>query len=336
MERQLEAAETYSEIRRLMREAEALKVLLSEVAAVKQEAEWVVLRGNQRIAEELEKIPKAAGRPSKILPLPGKNKSGKAATGIKHTSRSRLKKLKDVKPKVLRKMAEQLWETGKDATVKAIIGEVKTEEIRQNRKAFEKRRKSGGTLSDLQALIDSGQRFPVIYADPPWTFKVYSGKGKARSAERHYDTASLDSIKALPIGQLATDNSALLIWAVWPEIGGALDVIEAWGFEYKTVGFVWVKTVSETNDDLHTGMGYWTRANTEVCLLATRGSPQRQNKDVHQVIMAPVGEHSAKPEEARRRIERLLIGDYLEAFGRKPVPGWTVWGNEVGAKEAAE
>jgi len=80
---------------------------------------------------------------------------------------------------------------------------------------------------------------------------------------------------------------------------------------------------------LHTGMGYWTRSNSESCLIATKGSPLRLATDVHQIVMAPVGEHSAKPEEVRRRIERLFPGPYLELYGRKLVPGWTVWGNEI-------
>jgi N6-adenosine-specific RNA methylase IME4 len=80
---------------------------------------------------------------------------------------------------------------------------------------------------------------------------------------------------------------------------------------------------------LFTGMGYWTRANSECCLLATRGSPVRIARDLHQVITAPVAEHSRKPDEARLRIQRLLNGPYLELCGRLPVDGWTVWGNEV-------
>jgi N6-adenosine-specific RNA methylase IME4 len=76
-------------------------------------------------------------------------------------------------------------------------------------------------------------------------------------------------------------------------------------------------------------MGYWSLANAEMCFIATKGSPLRLASDVHQVVMAPVGEHSAKPEEVRRRIERLFPGPYLELYGRKPVPGWTVWGNEI-------
>lgn len=185
----------------------------------------------------------------------------------------------------------------------------------------------GCTIEDLGALVRAGKRFSVIYADPPWSFKVYSGKGKQRSAERHYDTMSLDEIKALPVADLAADDCALMLWSVFPELPGALDVIAAWGFTYKTVGFVWVKKTS--GDNLHWGMGYWTRANAEVCLLATRGAPKRQAMDVHQIIESPVGEHSRKPDEVQVRIERLLSGPYLELFGRRAVPGWTVWGNQI-------
>jgi N6-adenosine-specific RNA methylase IME4 len=169
----------------------------------------------------------------------------------------------------------------------------------------------------------------VILADPAWKFRAYSPKGEQRSAVRHYDTSSLDAIKALPVADLAMDDCALFLWGVWQELPGALDVIKAWGFEYKTVAFVWVKQ-NRDGHGLFTGMGYWTRANSEFCLLATKGSPLRLAQDVHQVIEAPVGEHSAKPEEVRRRIERLFPGPYLELYARdQEVPGWTLWGNEI-------
>jgi N6-adenosine-specific RNA methylase IME4 len=183
-------------------------------------------------------------------------------------------------------------------------------------------------VHDLNRLIAAGQRFSVICADPPWRFETWSAKGQGRSAEQHYRTESLDEIKQFPIGQLAADNCALFLWATWPNLVAALDVIEAWGFTYKTCGFVWVKQ-NRSGNGLFTGLGKWTRANTEPCLLATRGSPRRQAKDVHQVIMSPVGKHSRKPDEAQVRIERLLAGPYLELFARRPTPGWTVFGNEI-------
>lgn len=101
----------------------------------------------------------------------------------------------------------------------------------------------GCTVKDLDKLIFTGKKFAVITADPPWSFNVYSGKGKARSADRHYDTQSLDDIKALggKVQALATDDCALFLWAVMPELPGAIDVIAAWGFTYKTVAFTWIK-----------------------------------------------------------------------------------------------
>ncbi len=188
-------------------------------------------------------------------------------------------------------------------------------------------------------MAASGRKFGVICPDPPWTFEVYSGKGKQRSAERHYDTASLDEIKALPVAALAADDCALLLWAVWPNLDAALEVIAAWGFKYQTAGLLWVKTnesaelVALDGTGLHWGMGYHSRANTEPLLLATRGSPRRLAADVHQVVIAPVTEHSEKPDEVYRRIERLYPAPRLELFARKPREGWTVWGDEVPAAE---
>jgi N6-adenosine-specific RNA methylase IME4 len=208
------------------------------------------------------------------------------------------------------------------------------EKILTSRNNYEARDKEA-VIGDLKAMAEAEQKFSVIYADPPWEFKVYSGKGKSRSAERHYDCSSLEAIKALPVKDLAAPDAALFLWAVWPELTGALEVIKAWGFEYKTIGLLWVKSSPNAEQigldgaGLHWGMGYWTRANTEPCLFATRGNPQRLDKGVHQVIIAPVGEHSAKPPDARRQITRLIVGPYLELFARQAADGWTSWGDEL-------
>lgn len=223
--------------------------------------------------------------------------------------------------------------TGADVA-KLAEKQIKRVERQQEREATPRDYRDGGKVEDLATLAASGFRAGVVYADPPWSFEVYSGKGKDRSAERHYDTQSLDDIAALPVAPCCADDCALLMWAVMPELPGALQVIKAWGFTYKTTGFVWVKQ-NRSGEGLFTGMGYWSRANAEVCLLATRGSPQRLAADVHQVVMSPVSAHSRKPGEVRERIQRLLGGPYLELYGRAAVPGWTVWGNEI-ASEAAE
>jgi N6-adenosine-specific RNA methylase IME4 len=132
----------------------------------------------------------------------------------------------------------------------------------------------------------------------------------------------------LPVAKLAAPDSALFLWTVMANIRETLDVIAAWGFIYKTAGFVWVKQ-NKQNEGLFMGMGNYTRTNTELCLLAIKGKPKRLHADVHQVVMAPIGEHSAKPEEVRQRIERLYRGPYLELYARRGAAGWTTWGNEL-------
>ena len=223
---------------------------------------------------------------------------------------------------------EQFIADARDSVNRAVKSAIRSIEIESEGDAYIEQLDDGCTVADLDSLIASGKKYSVIYADPPWSFNVYSGKGKIRSADRHYDTQSLDDIRAMPVAQLAADDCALMMWAVMPELPGALEVIKAWGFTYKTVAFTWVKE-NRSGNGLFWGMGYWTRANAEVCLLATRGAPKRQAMDVHQIIMSPVSEHSRKPDEAQVRIERLLPGPYLELYGRRPTPGWTVWGNQI-------
>lgn len=140
---------------------------------------------------------------------------------------------------------------------------------------------------------------------------------------------STEEIGALPVAGLADKDCALFLWATFPMLPDALDTIRAWGFTFKTVAFVWIKLAPKA-DSIYWGLGYWTRANAEICLLATRGQPRRQAKNVHQVIISHIEEHSKKPDEARRRIEALM-GDVprIELFARQTAPGWDVWGNEV-------
>ncbi len=210
---------------------------------------------------------------------------------------------------------------------------IKAVEIAQARASYEARAEVGSRVEDLVAVAASGRRFGVILADPPWEFHTYSWKGKQRSAERYYDCKSIADVMALPVAALAAKDCALFLWSVCPELPGALDVVRAWGFEFKTKAFTWIKQ-NPSGKGLHTGTGYWTRANSEDVWLATRGNPQRLDMGVHQVVMAPVGKHSEKPAEVHGRIERLLAGPYLELFARAERPGWTAWGNEI-AREAA-
>lgn len=206
---------------------------------------------------------------------------------------------------------------------------VKEFEIERAQRRHGKMIEHGCTVDDLIALAESGKRFAVVYADPPWPWSTFGPLGRIRScADHHYGLSTLEEIKALPVASLAADDAVLLLWGTWPRLPDVLEVIKAWGFTYKTDAFLWVKQNAD-GDGLHTGMGYWTRSNSEYCLLATKGAPQRLATDVHQIILAPVGEHSAKPEDIHRRIERLLAGPYLELYARKAIAGWWCWGDEI-------
>lgn len=170
--------------------------------------------------------------------------------------------------------------------------------------------------------------YGVICADPPWHFAVRSPKGAGRSAETHYGTMSLSAIEALPVASWAAADCALFMWAIDPMLPHALRVMERWGFVFKTVGFYWTKTNADGSP--FTGMGYWTRANPEQCLLGTRGNPKRLSMSVRRLITAPRREHSRKPDEIyTERIPALLPGPYLEMFARTSRPGWDAWGNET-------
>lgn len=180
------------------------------------------------------------------------------------------------------------------------------------------------------------KHYRVIYADPPWTFATYSRKGKGRSPEAHYDCMTLEDIKALPVAEWAADDAVLLLWTTDPLLEKAFDVIRAWGFMYKTVGFYWAK-LNKGNGKLafdersfFTGLGFWTRANPEPCLLATRGHPKRRAADVRKLVVSPRREHSRKPDEVYDRVEALCEGPYLEMFARSSRPGWDSWGTEAG------
>ena len=140
---------------------------------------------------------------------------------------------------------------------------------------------------------------------------------------------SIDELCALPVETLAEKDCLLFLWATFPQLPEALRLIKAWGFSFKTVAFVWLKLNRKSLTGFY-GLGYWTRGNAEICLLAKRGKPKRRSAGVHQFIISPVEEHSKKPDVTRDKIIELA-GDLprVELFARQKAPGWDAWGNEV-------
>jgi len=177
-------------------------------------------------------------------------------------------------------------------------------------------------------------KFSILYVDPAWSYKCWSKKGKGRTATHHYDVMTIEDIKALPVNEIAGDNAVLFLWITFPLLPGALEVIEAWAFTYKTNGFTWVKR-NRKSKSWFWGMGYYTRANAEICIVATKGKVlSRQSKAVHSIIDTPIEEHSKKPDVVRDRIVELF-GDVprIELFARQQAKGWVALGDEIDGKD---
>lgn len=182
-------------------------------------------------------------------------------------------------------------------------------------------------------IFNTEKRYDVIYADPPWSYQQH-GNSKGTTKGK-YDTMSTKDICNLPVGEISSEKAILFMWATFHNIGEALEVIKKWGFIYKTAAFVWAKK-NRKSDSYFWGMGAYTRANAEVCLLAvrsgTRASDMVKRHDIHQIVDAPIERHSKKPDIVREKI-KALIGNAphcIELFARQNSEGWDCWGNEVG------
>lgn len=185
-------------------------------------------------------------------------------------------------------------------------------------------------------IFNTDKKYNIIYADPPWCYsdkRKTGGKNNphgAGGAEKHYNTMPTQEICDLPVKELADENCMLVMWTTAPMIFEAKKVIEAWGFNYKTFGFVWVKMTNDMKKVRGDGIGNYTIQNAEYCLIASKGKYWRNKTGVKQILLAPKQEHSKKPNETRERIVELF-GDVprIELFARQNVEGWDCWGNET-------
>lgn len=178
-------------------------------------------------------------------------------------------------------------------------------------------------MADPSPALDTVQRYPVIYADPPWRYE--HAESVTREIENHYPTMTLDDICAMPVAALATDDAALFLWATSPKLAEALRVVEAWGFSYRTCA-VWHKP--------QIGMGYYFRQQHELLLIATRGDMPAPPPAARpgSVVTVDRGRHSTKPAEFAEIIERMYPTlPRIELFCRSPRAGWAVWGNQSAA-----
>jgi len=170
------------------------------------------------------------------------------------------------------------------------------------------------------------KKYNIIYADPAWSYK---GEMMNSSVTDHYSVMTIDDIVNLPVKDIADNNCILFMWVTLPKLNEFMKVVNGWGFEYKTTAFVWVKKNKKT-DSFFMGLGRWTRANPEICILATKGKISRLRADIRQLQIHPIEKHSKKPDIFKELITDL-VGDLprIELFARETAEGWDSWGNEV-------
>jgi len=203
--------------------------------------------------------------------------------------------------------------------------------------------------------------FNVIYADPPWFYNDRHLASRTKSGAKtrfglgaagRYNVMKTEDICSIPVQDITADNCALFLWTTFPQLDAGLEVMKAWGFDYKTIGFLWIKLNPRRARGRHTwigngidfmhylsffGIGYYTKHNPEPCLLGIKGKMKPVSNKVSNLIYAPKGGHSTKPEIVRTKIEELF-GDVprVELFARDTVPGWTALGNEIDGKDIRE
>ncbi len=179
-------------------------------------------------------------------------------------------------------------------------------------------------------------KYKIIYADPPWKFKNYSDKWhkdrqESRWVENEYNCMTFEDMCKMPIKEMCEKDAVCFMWVTFPKLKEGLALLEAWGFEYKTNAFTWIKKNKKNTKTNFWGMGFYTRANAEICILGTKGKVlPRLSHGVHSVIESPIREHSRKPDEARNKIIELF-GELprIELFSRTKTEGWDVWGNQT-------
>jgi len=237
--------------------------------------------------------------------------------GVSHDTIAKVQKIQEKAPEVVKEKIKS--------------GEVSINQAYQQVRRLEKIEKIEEKLISKQEpsksidIYNTEKKYNIIYADPAWSY--YEGGNKAQSV--HYKTMSMESICNLPVKNITDDNCILFLWVTFPILQECFKVIESWGFKYSTCGFNWIKKnkVSDTN---FFGCGGWTRANSELCLIATKGQILRLDNTISQVIETQIESHSKKPAIVRELITRL-VGELprIELFSRKALDGWDCWGNEV-------
>lgn len=321
----------YDAARRALAEAKAVDEVaaIQNVAAAMQayarqakdrgleaDAAEIRFRAERRLGEMMSASVKHGGdRKSKVIEKP---LITLAEAGVDKNLANAARKAAAIPDDEVENVVAEVRDAVMSASARVVNAHDKQARRQKQRAAYAAGTHAPANLADFPAAS-----VEVIYADIPWPFETWSDKGQDRAPL--YPTLQLPEILVMgaEVERIAARDCVLLLWTTWPMMPQALKVIAGWGFEYSTCAFLWAKP-----DFI--GTGYWTRANTEPCLLGVRGSPERVNKKVSQFIYESPREHSRKPEETYSRIEKLFQGPYLELFARPKFNriGWSTWGNE--------
>jgi N6-adenosine-specific RNA methylase IME4 len=312
-------AKTVDEAKKIRNEAAAMRAYAKQAKNKDMEADAVEIR--MRATRRLGQMVKAQDETVGLARPPGSNKH-------------RVKKQPDARPtlssqgidknlahqaRALRNLSDNQFENAVTNARKAVQRTVKIEADRNVRMS------NLATISRGNAALGTAEKFPIIYADPPWQYENPPIGATNRAIENHYPTMTIDEICALPVGEIATKDAVLFLWATAPKLSECMRVIEAWGFQYRT-NMVWVKN--------KIGMGYHVRNQHELLLIAKRGEvpvPLPKNRP-SSVVNATRGAHSEKPEVFHEIIEKMYPElPKIELFARAVRSGWTAWGNQTDA-----
>lgn len=327
-----------AEIRAIDKVGMAKEVREQKLAEAQQIAD-VVLDAEVKIGELMLKVPKASGGNHGNQYTGGKIDSGvefgndetkkKAdeiiAAGITQKQAERFQTLAK-HPEVVAKAKEQAKKDDDIVSRSLVLNMIKQEQKETKKQEVQTRIENYAKVqTGIVDIYHTNKKYNIIYADPPWRY----WEGGDKNQSKHYLTMPIEDICKIPVSNIADENCVLFLWVTYPILPDVFRVIESWGFDYSTCGFCWVKRNKQADSPFF-GCGAWTRANSELCLIATKGSVMRLDATISQVIESPIEEHSKKPDIVRELITKL-VGELprIELFSRQQVAGWDVWGNEA-------
>jgi len=325
-QRALAEAKTLDEVKDLRDKAVAVKAYAKKAQLGKHlvvDASVIKLRAERRLGELLQEIELADSSPGNqhtgpVASSEDMNSVSLADLGISKSDSSRSQRVATLPEDEFERYIVQNTDQQREPTIAGALRLVKQQQARSGPSAPNSQ-PAESVVDDLAILIRKNAKYSAIYADPPWP---YSNQATRAATSNHYPTMSIDDICSEPVEQLCGDQAHLHLWTTNGFLFDAFDVIEAWGFTYKSC-FLWVKP--------HIGIGNYWRVSHEFLLLGVRGKLTFQDKGVRSWIEHKRTEHSRKPLAVRELVERVSPGPYLEMYGRQTPPNenWTVYGNQV-------